>query len=208
MMRAFRRDWRRIYSLHGFRPFGILLAVLLVFVVVVDQLAEDYSAQDEKRDKLDREVRAMRLKVGQQKQIENALQTNLARLDSNAGRAFAGAAPESAAADMAGNVDRWLGDSGIKSNGSSPQPPQARGGVTYLPLSASMTLLPQHLVRLLENLHTAPFALRMVELDLRVSDPEAPSELQAQARFEGVYLPPRGPVKNASETGGRLPPGR
>lgn len=208
MMRAFRRDWRRIYSLHGFRPFGLLLALLLTFVVIVDQLAEDYLAQDEKREKLDREVRAMRLKVGQQKQIETALQTNQARLDSSASRAFAGATPQQAGADMAGSIDKWLGDSGIKSNGSSPQAPVVRSDATILPLVSSMNLLPQQLVRLLQQLQGAPFALRLSELELNVSDPEAPSELQARARFEGVYLPPRGPVKNTSEPGGRLPAGR
>ncbi len=208
MIRAFRRDWRRLYSVHGFRPFGMLLALLLTFVVIVDQLGEDYSAQDDKRQKLDREVRAMRLKVGQQKQIETALQTNQARLDSSAGRAFSGATPEQATVDMAGSVDRWLADSGIKSNGSSPQPVVVRSDATVLPLSSSMTMLPQHLVRLLEQLHSAPFALRLAELELNVSDPEAPTELQARARFEGIYLPPRNPVKNTSEPGGRLPVGR
>lgn len=208
MMRAFRREWRRIYSLYGFRPFGLLLAALLVFVVVADQFASDFTEQDETRQKLEREVRIMRQKLGQQKQIEIALQTNQARLDSSVSRLFPGDTPQQAAVGMAGSIDGWLGGSGIKSNGSSPQPPQSRGDIYYLPLDASMTLLPQQLVNLLQQLQMAPFVLRLNELELWVSDPEAPTELRGRARFEGIYLPPRGPVKNASETGGRLPAGR
>jgi hypothetical protein len=207
-MRAFRREWRRIYSLYGFRPFGLLLAALLVVVVVADQFSTDFAEQDEARQKLEREVGGMRQKLGRQKQIEIALQTNQARLDSAAGRLFSGAAPQQAAVDMAAGVDKWLAASTIKSNGSSPQAPQVRGDVTYLLVDASMNLLPQQLIRLLQDLPSGPFALRLNELELRVSDPEAPSELQARARFEGLYLPPRGPVKNASETGGRSPAGR
>lgn len=208
MMFAFRREWRRIYSLYGFRPFGLLLAVFLVLVLSIDQFASDFSEQDEARQKLEREVRLMRQKIGQQKQIETALQANQARLDSNAGRLFSGTTPQQAAVDMASSIDGWLGGNNIKSNGSSPQSPQVRGEVTYLPLDASMNLLPQQLVRLLQELQGASFALRLNELELRVSDPEAPTELQAQARLEGIYLPPRGPVTNTSGTGGRLPAGR
>lgn len=195
------REWRRIYEQFGFRPFGALLTVLLVFFVVVDQLAADYAVQDEKRSKLEREVSAMRKKIGQQKQIEAALQSNQAGYDAVAGRGVPGAAPAAAATELAAGVDRWLDGLGVKSQGSSPQPPANRANVTYLPVTTTATLLPQQLVRLLREMPMAPLALRLQELEINVSDPEAPSALEVRARWEGVYLPPRGPLPGNGKNG-------
>ena len=196
-MRAFRREWRRLYSIFGYRPFALLLAILLGFILVADQMVADFTVQDEAREKLDRQVHAMRQKLGRQKQIEIALQTNQAKLDSSVSRLFSAATPALAGSQMAATIDKWLGSSDIKSNGSSPQAPQLRAEVNYLPVDVSMTLLPQHLIRLLQQLPAGPIALRLNELEIRVSDPDAPSELNARARVEGIYLPQRGPIKKS-----------
>lgn len=195
------REWRRIYEQFGFRPFGALLTVLLLFFVVVDQLAADFAEQDDKRSKLEREISGMRKKIGQQKQIEAALQTNQARYDAVAGRGVAAPSSAAAASDLASGVDRWLDGVGVRSPASSPQAPVNRMQVTYLPVVTSANLLPQQLVRLLRELPTAPVAMRLQELEIKVSDPEAPSALEARARWEGVYLPPRGPLVGGNKNG-------
>jgi hypothetical protein len=196
------RQWRRIYEHFGFRPFGVLLTVLLVFFVVVDQLAADFAEQDDKRAKLEREVSNMRKKIGQQKQIEAALQANQAGYDAVAGRGVASATSAGAATELATGIDRWLAGLGATAQVSSPQAPSNRAQVTYLPVVTTATLLPQQLVRLLRELPTAPVAMRLLELEIKVSDSEAPSALEARTRWEGVYLPPRNPLPGSDKNNG------
>lgn len=102
------REWRRLYRLRGYTPFGALLAVLLAVLVAADRMTDHWAAAAQRRDALEQQVAAMRATLERSRKIDAALESARARLAAVAGRIVTAADANAAGELLAQATQKWL----------------------------------------------------------------------------------------------------
>ncbi len=120
------RYFRRVYRLHGIRPFGFSLIVALVIILGLDQYGTEYSEADDERDSLTRQEQNMRNKIAQQPRIERSLQDSHAALSANA-RVIQGVTVEQSATEFVATVTKKLADANVAHPRVTALPPKIWG---------------------------------------------------------------------------------
>ena len=189
------REWRRLYRLRGFTPFGILLVVLLAVLLAADRVTERWSASAQKREEIERQLAGMHATLGRSRQIDAALEAARGRLAAVAGRVVTASDEKAAGQLLAQAAEKWLvsmgatggaaGGAAGKNTKSLDSGERAASGVVEA--EVAVRVMPQQLLRILGEWHRAPLAMRLVRLEVTVDNPNAPTALEALLRVEGVY---------------------
>lgn len=179
------REWRRLYQLRGFAPFGILLVVLLAVLVVADRVTERWAASAEKRDRMEQQLAGMRITLERSRQIDAALEASRARLAAVAGRVVAASDARAAGVLLAQASEKWLVSMGAGGKGAKGLDGGGRAALAAAEVAIRVT--PRQLLRILGEWQQAPLAMRLVRLEVTVDNPDAPTALEAVLRVEGVY---------------------
>jgi hypothetical protein len=202
------RDWRRLYRVRGFMPFGVLLVVILAVLVVADVVSARWDAALQERDDLQQRLALMRTTVERGRRIDAALEAARGRATAVSGKIVT-ASDTKAAGDALGKAaENWLVGMGAIRKSSTG----VEGGATAPRLAAcevAVRIMPRQLLRTLAEWQQAPLAMRLVRLELTVDNPDSPAALEALFRMEGVYQSPASDAgaaaRGASE---RRPAGR
>ena len=123
------REWRRLYRLRGFTPFGVLLVVLLAVLVVVDRAAERWSDAAQRREAAERKLATVRAALERGRRIDASLDSARRRLAAVAGRVISTPDPVAASDRLAQATRTWLvslgavdrpqvGQAGVAANGA------------------------------------------------------------------------------------------
>ena len=199
------REWRRLYRLRGFTPFGVLLIVLLAVLVVADRVTERWTAAAQRRDVMEQRLAAMRATVERSRSIDASLESARGRLAAVAGRVVTAADPKAAGEILAQATQKWLVSMGA-TGGAGKDAKGLDGGQSVTSGAASGTavgvaaaevavrVMPQQLLRILGEWSQAPLAMRLVRLEVTVDNPDAPTALEAMLRVEGVYQRAQAPA--------------
>lgn len=179
------REWRRLYRLRGFTPFGILLIVLLAVLVAADRVTERWAASAQKRDEKERQLASMRITLERSRQIDAALEAARGRLAAVAGRVITSADAKTGGELLAQAAEKWLVSKGATGSRTKRLDSGERAAVVEAEIA--IRVMPQQLLRILGELHQAPLAMRLVRLEVTVDNPDAPAALEALLRVEGVY---------------------
>ena len=118
------REWRRLYRLRGYTPFGALLAVLLAVLVAADRMTDHWAAAAQRRDALEQQVAAMRATLERSRKIDAALESARARLAAVAGRIVTAADANAAGELLAQATQKWLvsmGATGAAASGTDKE---------------------------------------------------------------------------------------
>lgn len=118
------REWRRLYRLRGYTPFGALLAVLLAVLVAADRMTDHWAAAAQQRDALEQQVAAMRATLERSRKIDTALESARARLAAVAGRIVTAADANAASELLAQATQKWLvsmGATGAAASGTDKE---------------------------------------------------------------------------------------
>lgn len=179
------RAYQRFYAIFGWQPLGVLLAILLVFALVMDNLYGEYAELDQEITGLEKKLRTMKAKIGQQKQLEAALKEKQEKLAEMQGRGFGAPNPDGAANLLIGEMQTQV--AAVRGAGylGTPQPPVIANGLAVVRADVQFTALTQQLVALLDNLPNAPQSIRVNTLEIGVADPAQPSTLTVRAVVQG-----------------------
>jgi hypothetical protein len=197
------REWRRLYRLRGYTPFGVLLIVLLAVLVVSDRVTERWSAAAQRRDAMERQVAAMRATVERSRKIDASLESARGRLAAVAGRVATASDAKAAGDILAQASERWVVSMGATGGGKGAKgldrgqsaaldaasTAASSAAVGVAAAEVAVRVLPQQLLRILGQWGEAPLAMRLVRLEVTVDNPDAPTALEAILRVEGVYQP-------------------
>jgi hypothetical protein len=187
------REWRRLYRLRGFTPFGILLIVLLAVLVVADRVAERWAASAQKRDEMEQQLAAMRATLERSRKIDSALESARGRLAAVSGRVVTASDAKAAGELLAQATEKWLVSLGATSGATGgatggkglDSGERAVSGVAAA--EVAVRVKPGQLLRILGEWQQAPLAMRLVRLEVTVDNPNAPTALDALLRVEGVF---------------------
>ncbi|OGA44006.1 MAG: hypothetical protein A3G26_01445 [Betaproteobacteria bacterium RIFCSPLOWO2_12_FULL_65_110] len=181
------RDWRRLYRLRGFTPFGILLVVLLAVLLAADRVTERWSAAAQRRDAVERQLATMHATLERSRQIDSALAAARARLAAVAGRVVT--APDARAAGelLAPAAEKWLVSMGASGKGAKGLDGGGRAASGAASAEVAIRVMPQQLLRILGGWQQAPLAMRLVRLEVAVDNPHAPTALEATLQVEGIF---------------------
>lgn len=194
------RAYQRFYAIFGWQPVGVLLAILLVFALVMDNLYGEYAELDQEIGGFEKKLRTMKTKIGQQKQLEASLKEKQEKLGGMQVRGFTVPNPEGAAnlliAEMQGQVN------GVRGSGflGTPQAPVMSNGLAVIQAEVQFTALTQQLVALLDNLPNLPRSIRVNALEIAVTNPAQPSEVAVKIVVQGFSPPPPGGDKQSGAT--------
>ena len=155
------REWRRLYRLRGYTPFGALLAVLLAVLVAADRMTDHWAAAAQRRDALEQQVAAMRATLERSRKIDTALESARARLAAVAGRIVTAADANAAGELLAQATQKWLvsmGATGAAASGTDKEAKATKAssggaGVPSGPASGTaaaeitVRVMPQQLLR-------------------------------------------------------------
>jgi hypothetical protein len=187
------RTLRRFLAIYGWRPIGVLFAILLAFAVVLDTLSADYQELAEQRDDLDRKVQTMRAKADSQPKLEALLRQRQQQFGALGSKYFAAESADMAAPPLRAQVETIVAASQGHLEGGAAVPPQTgKAGVTYIQTQVDFGAFTQHLVHFLEAIDKSDRALRVTELTAVVTNPEQPAELKVSAVVQGVAIVPEG----------------
>lgn len=219
------REWRRLYRLRGFAPFGMLLIVLLAVLVVTDRAAARWTDAAQRREVAERKLTAIQTKLKSGRRIDESLASARARLAAASGKAVAAPDPTRASESLAQEIRAWLrsldatagtGAAGDKAeakrkairNAAVRRPGAVFGGRPSRPVGGEVSgvvnadvaieMTTSQLIRMFEHWRDAPYAMRLVRLEVTVDNPEMPKILQTRMRVEGLY-------QSTSPTAGTMP---
>ena len=180
------RDWRRLYRIRGFTPFGVLLVVSLTVLVVADRVSARWDATLQERDDQQRRLAVMRATVERSRQIDAALEAARNRVAAVSGKIVTASSVKAGGEALALAAEKWLlsmgatrkATAGLDRGGSAPGLAAAE---------VAVRIMPRQLLRALGEWQQAPLAMRLVRLELTVDNPDSPAALEALFRIEGVY---------------------
>ncbi len=195
------REWRRLYRLRGFTPFGILLVVLLAVLLVADRVTERWSASAQKRDELEQQLAATHATLERRRQIDSALEAARGRLAAVAGRVVAASDAKAAGELLAQATEKWLVSMGATGKGTKGLDSGERAASGVAAAEVAIRVMPQQLLRILGEWQQAPLAMRLVRLEVTVDNPDAPAALEAMLRVEGVFQRSESGSKAGSPSG-------
>jgi hypothetical protein len=199
------REWRRLYRLRGFTPFGILLVVLLAVLLAADRVTERWSASAQKRDEIEQQLAGMHATLERSRQIDAALEAARGRLAAVAGKVVTASDTKAAGQLLAQAAEKWLVSMGAtggatgKNTKALDSGERAASGVVEA--EVAVRVMPQQLLRILDEWHKAPLAMRLVRLEVTVDNPNAPTALEALLRVEGVFQRSESGSKADSKSG-------
>lgn len=199
------REWRRLYRLRGIAPFGILLVVILAVLVLADRVSERWETTLQRRDELQQRLAVMRATIERSRQIDASLEAARGRMAAVSGKVVTAADAKAASQILGQAAGRWLGSMGAAGKGTGGQggiQPTSPGQAVA---EVSGRIMPRQLLRVLGEWQQAPFAMRLVRLELTVDNPDSPTALEALLRVEGVYQRPLAPVAEGSARGATEP---
>jgi hypothetical protein len=203
------REWRRLYRLRGFTPFGVLLIVLLAVLVVADRVTERWAAAAQRRDMMEQQLAAMRATVERSREIDASLESARGRLAAVAGRVVTASDPRAAGELLARATEKWLvsmgATGGAAGRGTQGLGSGGRAASGMATAEVTVRVMPQQLLRILGEWHQAPLAIRLVRLEVTVDNPTAPTALEAILRVEGVYQRPQSTTADRPGPSGTRP---
>jgi hypothetical protein len=205
------REWRRLYRLRGFAPFGILLAVLLAVLLAADRVTERWSDAAQKRDDIERQLAVMQSTLGRSRQIDSALEAARARLAAITGKMVTAPDAKAAGELLAQATEKWLVSMGATGKGNKGLDSGGRAASDLTAVAAAevtVRVMPQQLLRILGQWQQAPLAMRLVRLEVTVDNPDAPAALEALVRVEGIYQRPQAPAGTPATTTDRTSRGK
>jgi len=186
------RAYQRFFAIFGWQPLGVLLAILLVFTLVMDNLYGEYTELDQEIAGLEKKHRLMKAKIGQQKQLEAALKEKQEKLADIQSRGFFSPKPEGAVDLLIAEMQNQVNSVHGKAYLGTPQEPLVSNGFAVIRAEVQFNVLTQQLVALLDNLPNSPRAIRANSLEITVPDPAQPAELIVKAVVQGVAPIPVG----------------
>lgn len=199
------REWRRLYRLRGFTPFGILLMVLLAVLVAADRVTERWAASAQKRDGMEQQLATMRATVERSRKIDASLESARARLAAVAGKVVTATDPKAAGQLLAQAAEKWLVSMGATGGAAGKNTKALDSGERtasgVVEAEVAVRVMPQQLVRILGEWRQAPLAMRLVRLEVTVDNPNAPTALEAMLRVEGVFQRSESGSKAGSQSG-------
>lgn len=181
------RDWRRLYRLRGFTPFGMLLVVLLAVLLAADRVTERWSAAVQRRDDIERQLAAMHATLGRSRQIDAALSAARARAAAVSGRTVTAPDARTAGQRLAQAAEKWLLSMGATGKAAKALDGGARAPSGTASAEVAVRVMPKQLLRILGGWQQAPQAMRLVRLEVAVDNPDAPAALDAILQVEGVF---------------------
>ena len=194
------REWRRLYRLRGFRPFGMLLVVLLAVLVVADQVSERWAASAQRRDELEQQLATMRATLERSRQIDSALESGRGRLAAVAGRVVTASDAKTAGELLGQAAEKWLVSMGAIRKRAAGLESSGRIAPGVAVAEVTVRMMPRQLLRILGEWQQAPLAMRLVRLELTVDNPNSPTALEALLRVEGVYQRPAVPADGVARS--------
>lgn len=197
------REWRRLYRLRGFTPFGILLVVLLAVLLVADRVTERWSASAQKRDELEQQLATTHATLERRRQIDSALEAARGRLAAVAGRVVIASDAKAAGELLAQATEKWLVSMGATGKGTKGLDSGERAASGVAAAEVAIRVMPQQLLRILGEWQQAPLAMRLVRLEVTVDNPNAPTALEAMLRVEGVFQRSESGSKAGSPSGSK-----
>lgn len=181
-------QWQRIYRLYGIRPFGLILAVVLVFALILDKEITSCIQIGRQHNSLKAELAKKNAKIAELPELERLMERVRTRFNMIGSRLVTAETPE--AVNLVGPMTAWMSGYGIRDvSGWAPPPVDTRES-TLVNARMSGKLLPQNLVTLLRQLSRSPVVVYVPEMEIKVTDPTEPNQLEAMIRFETSYVPP------------------
>lgn len=197
MMRAgTERAASRFVAIYGWRPVGILCAILLLCILAADHFVSEYGALSDNVASLEKKNRDMKRKIGQQKQLETALKEKQEVLDVQQAKGYFGITPELAGPLLLSDLQSLATASRAQAPAGSVLAPNSEQGFTFLQAEAGFSTSTQQLVALLESAANSPKAIKITLLDIAVQDTEQPA-LAVKLAAQSFHVAPRKGEKNA-----------
>lgn len=193
------RDWRRLYRLRGFTPFGILLVVLLAVLLASDRVTDRWSSAAQRQEDAERLLATMDATLVRSRQIDAALTAARTRLAAVSGRVVTAPDARAAGERLATSAEKWLVSMGASGKARKALEGGARDAPDTASAEIAIRVMPQQLLRILDKWQQAPVAMRLVRLEVAVDNSDAPTALEGILQIEGVYQRP--------ETGSASAPG-
>lgn len=197
------REWRRLYRLRGFTPFGILLVVLLAVLLAADRVTERWSASAQRRDELEQQLATTQATLERRRQIDAALEAARGRLAAVAGRVVTASDAKAAGELLAQATEKWLVSMGATGKGTKGLDSGERAASGVAAAEVAIRVMPQQLLRILGEWQQAPLAMRLVRLEVTVDNPNAPTALEAMLRVEGVFQRSESGSQSGSPSGSK-----
>ena len=181
-------QYRRVL---GWQPFGLLLAILLTFAVVLDGMIVDYSAVAEERDTLAHDAQAMEAKLAIKQKVEEKMHEAQEKLKTlSEGSSYSG-------------VEIGFAEQTLLSHAQGLQVAPTAGRIDGVTLGNRAELSPlsligarlnfsgttSGLVQLLDGARQGIPYLRTAALDIKVDQADKPSKLTADVALQAIYLP-------------------
>ena len=184
------RTAKRFLAIYGWQPVGVMLAVFLLFALVVDHYFAEYRELSEQSASLDKKVRDMKAKVGQQKKLEAVLKDKQAELAKQREKCFAAATPDQAGTMLLDEVRRLATVSRAAVTAGNVLPPGAEDGFAILRAESELNASTQQLVGFLESAANSPKGMRIDTLKVNVQNPEQPALLAVKLAVQSFYVEP------------------
>jgi len=199
------REWARLIAEHGrIKPFGILVAIVLAALLLIEQELSDYDRVMEELTEREAVLREGQARAELLTRLEKTLAERKTSVAAVASRMIPidPEAPGQGAAKFGEMLKSWYASHGINQAAISAVTPVGTEPLQYLRATVEAPMRLEQFVALLQGKRAAPLALRLVEADVRGNDARAPNGLLTRMTWEALRAPPK-PVEPEPVKGGK-----
>lgn len=198
----FIKEWRRLRRQYPWQPLGGLLILVLLAGVVLDILWSDYAAVAQRRQQVEMELQAARMKAERLPALEAKSKESAAASGGLQSRLIPPQGDSEASNTFGQLLRGWYEAKGIKQVAVSGVTRHAVGGLVYYRANLDAALRIEQLEDLLQSKPYAPLALRLREASIKTNDDLHPTGLQTTLTWEGLLAPakPEEPATDPTPT--------
>lgn len=186
-----RREWTRLMAEQGrVKPLGLLLAIVLAALLLIEQELTDYDRVAEELADREAVIQEGQARSALIEKLEKTLADRQTQLAGLSARLVASDAqvPGDAASKYSEALKSWYASHGIAQAAVSAVMPRSEG-LQYLRATVEAPMRLEQFVKLMQAKSAAPLALRLVEAEVRGNDATQPSGLVTRMTWEALRAP-------------------
>lgn len=185
-----KRTLEQYYRVLGWQPFGLLFAIALAFALVLDRMETEYRTVAEEKERLEHDHQALSAKLALKAKVADKLREATAQLAVLGEGSYSGVELGFAEQALLGYAQGLMPQSvNGRVDSVVAGPRTERAPLTLIGARLTFSGSTSGLVQLLETARQGATYLRAATLDIKVDQPERPSNLNAEALTQAIYLP-------------------